>query len=515
MLKSIKNMTKKMVCLALALCVALGCTAAAFADGAALADGEYALYIDRLDAPDFALELYETLEEAADADGVDDWLIYPTEAERVQRYYGIEVSYTSGYSAADAAEWAYSVYAAFLCDHPEVFWLSGNLSFITYGERVYLVLYNEESRSGVWADEYTTSAQILTDIARQEQYVQQILSALDGSETRYEKVRYINNWLTTHNQYNTVISSGGNESSLGHYPWTALCALAGSTGSSGPVCEGYAKAFKLLCDELGIPCVYVTGGGHAWNNVKMKDGCWYAVDVTYNDPVQSGRRAVASSGLETENYLLVGSATVIDGDAFSQSHTVENRLYTNGIAFTNEPTLSTAAYDPDTVEPADLPFDDVDYGEWYTDAVIWAYENGVTTGATDTSFDTLGVCTRAQVVTFLWRACGSPQPESADCGFADVAASDYFYSAVLWAVENGITVGTGEGEFSPYAECSGAHVITFLSRALDAAEETGESWYSAAVEWAEAQGLLSGTNFTADSPATRAQIVTWLYRALA
>ncbi|MCD7792735.1 MAG: hypothetical protein LUG92_04925 [Oscillospiraceae bacterium] len=121
MLKSIKNMTKKMVCLALALCVALGCTAAAFADGAALADGEYALYIDRLDAPDFALELYETLEEAADADGVDDWLIYPTEAERVQRYYGIEVSYTSGYSAADAAEWAYSVYAAFLCDHPEVF----------------------------------------------------------------------------------------------------------------------------------------------------------------------------------------------------------------------------------------------------------------------------------------------------------------------------------------------------------------------------------------------------------
>lgn len=112
------------------------------------------------------------------------------------------------------------------------------------------------------------------------------------------------------------------------------------------------------------------------------------------------------------------------------------------------------------------PFTDVTEGDWYYDSVMLAVKNGITTGATETTFDPEGKCLRASVVTFLWRAKGCPEPTTSVNPFTDVKESDFFYKAVLWAVEEGITNGITATTFAPYAECNRAQVVTFLYRTL-------------------------------------------------
>ena len=172
------------------------------------------------------------------------------------------------------------------------------------------------------------------------------------------------------------------------------------------------------------------------------------------------------------------------------------------------------------------PFADVPGGAYYEDAVIWAVEQGITTGASDTLFRPDMACTRAQAVTFLWRAAGSPAPQSDTMPFADVSSDSYYYSAVLWAVENGITAGTSSNTFSPDAACTRAQIVTFLWRAqeLPAADAVnpftdvaGSDYFFQAVLWTVERGITTGTGNTTFSPdmaCTRAQIVTFLYRCL-
>ena len=117
------------------------------------------------------------------------------------------------------------------------------------------------------------------------------------------------------------------------------------------------------------------------------------------------------------------------------------------------------------VRVSELPFTDVAVTDYYYDAVLWAAENGITGGVDDTHFAPNAPCTRAQIVTFLWRAAGSPAPKSSDMPFEDVAAGSYYHDAVLWAVEQGITVGTSATTFSPDDTCTRAHIVTFLWRA--------------------------------------------------
>ena len=179
----------------------------------------------------------------------------------------------------------------------------------------------------------------------------------------------------------------------------------------------------------------------------------------------------------------------------------------------------------ESAETKDNPFVDVSDNAYYYDAVIWASENGITTGATANTFDPDGVCTRAQAVTFLWRAAGKPTPKSAEMPFVDVSADAYYYDAVLWAVENGITKGTSDTTFSPGQFCTRAHIVTFLWRAYgtpaaDAdnpfVDVAADAYYHDAVLWAVANGITNGTSDTAFSPdsvCTRAQIVTFMYRA--
>lgn len=167
-------------------------------------------------------------------------------------------------------------------------------------------------------------------------------------------------------------------------------------------------------------------------------------------------------------------------------------------------------------------FADVSTDAYYYEAVKWAAKNGITGGVGNGLFAPDAPCTRAQIVTFLWRAAGSPEPTSMK-GFADVAADSYYAKAVAWAVENGITTGTGNGKFSPDATCTRAQAVTFLARALNAkAEAKAEfsdvpknAYYADAVAWAAANGITTGIGgglFGPDNDCTRAQIVTFLFR---
>ena len=170
------------------------------------------------------------------------------------------------------------------------------------------------------------------------------------------------------------------------------------------------------------------------------------------------------------------------------------------------------------------PFDDVSADAYYNQAVQWAQEKGITDGISSNLFGPKQPCTRGQIVTFLWRAAGSPEPKGTAAGMTDVVPGSYYAKAVAWAVENGITTGTAEGTFSPDATCTRAQAVTFLARAQNAkatgktafSDVPADSYFADAVAWAQANGVTTGTSettFSPDNDCTRAQIVTFLYRA--
>lgn len=171
-----------------------------------------------------------------------------------------------------------------------------------------------------------------------------------------------------------------------------------------------------------------------------------------------------------------------------------------------------------TPAEAGNPFTDVPKDTYYHDAVLWALEKKVTTGATPTTFAPTATCTRGQVVTFLWRAMGEPAPTTKKNPFTDVKETEYYYNAILWAVENDIAKGMSATTFAPEDTCTSGHVVTFLWRASGkpAAENDGASWYSEAVAWANGLKLLDGmgTAFAPENLSPRADIVTYLYRVL-
>ena len=169
-------------------------------------------------------------------------------------------------------------------------------------------------------------------------------------------------------------------------------------------------------------------------------------------------------------------------------------------------------------------FYDVPNNAYFYEAVKWAVKNGITTGVGNDLFAPEQPCTRAQIVTFLWRAAGSPEPKGAASGMTDVVSGGYYEKAVAWAIENGITTGTTTSTFSPDATCTRAQAVTFLARALKAkaasaaefSDVPNDSYFADAVAWAAANGVTEGIGgglFGSDNDCTRGQIVTFLYRA--
>lgn len=203
---------------------------------------------------------------------------------------------------------------------------------------------------------------------------------------------------------------------------------------------------------------------------------------------------------------------------------------------TPKPTASpapatTPSPHPTSVPALNHPFQDVPERAYYSAPVLWAINHNpqITMGTDSTHFSPDAVCTRAQVVTFLWRAMGQPEPEASTNPFKDVKKSDYYFSAVLWAVEQGITLGTSADQFSPSAPCTRAHVVTFLWRAENMPvtgkanpflDVSANQYFYHAVLWAGNHNprITEGTDashFSPSSPCTRGQIVTFLYRDLA
>ena len=164
------------------------------------------------------------------------------------------------------------------------------------------------------------------------------------------------------------------------------------------------------------------------------------------------------------------------------------------------------------------PFTDISKDDGCYDAVLWAFKQGITSGTGDTTFGPEIICNRAQIVTFLWRAAGCPEPEAAENPFTDVIPGSFYEKAVLWALEQNITAGTGGSCFSPLMPCSEANILTFLWRFAGTPDKTeGGDWYSDALRWAAETGLSDSIDAAASlsSGCTRGKAMEFLYRMLA
>ena len=258
------------------------------------------------------------------------------------------------------------------------------------------------------------------------------------------------------------------------------------------------------------------GGGHSYSyyTIKATAGVHGSISPSGNVSVREGRDQTFTI---TPDKGYAVSNVKIDGKSIGavKSYTFENVRRTHTI----EVIFMKANGNPQTGV-----FVDVATGSYYEDAVDWAVENGITKGTDDTHFSPDGICTRAQAVTFLWRTAGSPKPETRTMPFTDVPVGSYYYNAVLWAVENGITKGTSDTTFSPNMTCSRAQIVTFLWRSEKSpaagtanpfADVKSDAYYADAVLWAVKENITKGTTSTTFSPnadCTRAQIVTFLWR---
>ena len=256
------------------------------------------------------------------------------------------------------------------------------------------------------------------------------------------------------------------------------------------------------------------GSGYSYYTIKATAGAGGSISPSGNVSVREGRDQTFT--ITPDKGYAVANVK-IDGKSIGavKSYTFENVSRTHTI----EVIFMKANGNPQTGV-----FVDVATGSYYEDAVDWAVENGITKGTDDIHFSPDGICTRAQAVTFLWRTAGSPKPETRAMPFTDVPVGSYYYDAVLWAVENGITKGTSDTTFSPNMTCSRAQIVAFLWRSEKSpaagtanpfADVKSTAYYADAVLWAVKENITKGTTSTTFSPnadCTRAQIVTFLWR---
>ena len=280
-------------------------------------------------------------------------------------------------------------------------------------------------------------------------------------------------------------------------------------------CEACEKYFsdadaknEITQAQTVIPKRQSSGSNYSYYTIKATAGAGGSISPSGNVSVREGRDQTFTI---TPDQGYAVSDVKIDGESVGvvTSYSFENvrKAHTIAVSFA-------------TIKI----FVDVPAGSYYEDAVDWAVENGITKGIDDTHFSPDGICTRAQAVTFLWRAAGSPKPETRAMPFTDVPVGSYYYDAVLWAVENGITKGTSDTTFSPNMTCTRAQIVTFLWRSEKSpaagtanlfVDVKSTVYYADAVLWAVENDITKGTTnttFSPDADCTRAQIVTFLWR---
>lgn len=320
-----------------------------------------------------------------------------------------------------------------------------------------------------------------------------------------------------------------------------LTAIAGSqqaeNGSEGP-------AVNVLDNDTD------TIWHSAWSGTG-RENLWIEIQLPASTLVNGLRYLTRSSGgtngiitkyrIEISNDYGVSYTEVCSGEwstvtgwklaSFEAEEVTNVRLYAvdsltqdgNNYASAAEIRLTVPSEEP--VVPTN-PFTDVFENDYYYTPTLWAVAKEITDGTSDTTFSPNQNCTRGHVVTFLWRANGCPEPSSATCDFTDIHENDYYYKAVLWAKEQGITDGTSDTKFSPNAECTRGQIVTFLWREADEPEAAAvvsgftdvpvNAYYEKAVLWAVERGITEGTApgvFSPDMICTRGQTVTFIYRA--
>ena len=274
--------------------------------------------------------------------------------------------------------------------------------------------------------------------------------------------------------------------------------------------------YTTLTGEVELYHKSSSGGGwyDSYYTIKTTAGAGGSISPSGSVSVREGRDQTFTI---TPDKSYAVSNVKIDGKSIGavKSYTFENVSRTHTI----EVIFMKANGNPQTGV-----FVDVATGSYYEDAVDWAVGNGITQGTDATHFAPDGICTRAQAVAFLWRAAGSPKPETRTMPFADVPAGSYYYDAVLWAVENGIAKGTSDTTFSPNMTCTRAQIVAFLWRSEKSpaagtanpfADVKSAAYYADAVLWAAKEDITKGTTnttFSPDADCTRAQIVTFLWR---
>lgn len=287
-----------------------------------------------------------------------------------------------------------------------------------------------------------------------------------------------------------------------------------------PFYNGYAR----VTDQIGKTSIIDTNNNHysvkntEGKVVDIKSSWAFINDLSYVTDANDNHFVISTTPVDGFFEAIPGSENLISGNEDYSVSVIEK-----------DGKYGFVKLNVEKAQTAENPFTDVKDTDYFYQAVAWALENGVTAGASATSFDPASTCTRGQVATFLWRAAGKPEPKTTENPFKDVKESDYYYKAVLWAFENGITAGTSADAFSPNDTCTTAQIITFLWRAAgkpalpdnsgftpSAAADTS-AYYADALNWAFANGLTAQTHTGALDPnadCTRAQTVTFLYRGM-
>ena len=419
-------------------------------------------------------------------------------------------------------------------EYPEIFWLNDQhkARIITRYDQTaqaevscYFLLLADAGGYSLCSDKWRAPGSIEAGIKRREAAVNRILNTVTAIDTTTQ-IRQINKWLTENNQYNT----SPDLFAIGSEPHECLAALEGNIGMDGPVCDGYVKAFKVLCDRLGIPCVLKTGWAiiepeaspqfHMWAQVQV-DGKWYGSDITWNDPNVKDCSS-ARSGRENENYLLVGSDTVVNGMSFKQTHSVKTRGTINGFNFDDGPEMCSERlqFVKNNPDADKNKFKDVSTNDYFFDSVYWGAARNIVTGTSFDSFTPNRLCTQTEALTLLWRAAGRPVCNTA-IPFELKPGVGYAKTALSWAYRNGMI----DSSYDQMAPCTRADIVTFIwkyegrptapagHRSFIAVPSTSEA--AEAVAWAVTQGITQGTSdteFTPDRPCNRAEAVTFLYR---